>query len=92
MLKRLLIIALPLAIAGAAGSGSAAPRAEWVGMYSVGNGHGVAVAVRFSGARGTVALGAGHADAQTVAVRAAGTRVRPGRVGGNTGLQSQRQR
>jgi dienelactone hydrolase len=83
MLKRLLIIALPLAIAGAAGAGSAAPpRGEWVGTYSVGNASKVAVAVRFSGARGTVALGTGHADAQTLAVRTSGTRVRftvPGR-------------
>ena len=82
MLKRLLIIALPLAIAGAAGSGSAAPRGDWVGTYSVGKPAQVAVAVRFSGARATVALGAGHADAQTVAVRTSGARVRftvPGR-------------
>jgi dienelactone hydrolase len=82
MLKKLLIIALPLAIAGAAGSGSAAPRGDWVGTYSVGNGHRVAVAVRFSGARAVVALGAGHADAQTVTVRSTGARVRftvPGR-------------
>jgi hypothetical protein len=82
MFRRLLLIALPLAIAGAAGAGSAAPAGEWVGTYSVGTSYAVDVAVRFSGARATVALGAGHADAQAVAVRTSGSRVRftvPGR-------------
>ena len=66
MLKRLLIIALALAIAGAAGSGSAAPRGDWVGTYSVGKAYKVDVTVASRGVRAAVALGVGHADAQTV--------------------------
>jgi dienelactone hydrolase len=57
------------------------PTGSWTGSYTLGNGAAVAVAVRMSGNRALVALGAGHADAQGVAV-AARPRIRfalPGR-------------
>src|SRR3954468_8976168 len=59
----------------------AATATSWTGSWTAGTGTS-AVAVQLSGARAVVALGAGHADAQTVPLRRSGARVRftiPGR-------------
>jgi uncharacterized protein len=59
------------------------PTGSWTGSYTLGNRAAVAVAVRFLGKRALVALGAGHADVQTVTLSRGGeARVRfslPGR-------------
>jgi dienelactone hydrolase len=76
------ILALSALLLVLAADGAAAPSGQWVGTYTVGNGYRVAVAARLAGARAAVALGTGHADAQTITVRSSGARVRftiPGR-------------
>ena len=85
----MLVLLVLLAVFTGVGSGRSDARppasrlaGSWTGSYTLGNRAAVAVAVRFSGNRARVALGAGHADVQTVAVRGRGARIRfslPGR-------------
>ncbi len=68
-----------LALASA-GSASPAASGSWLGRYTLGGGDDIAV--RLSGRQALVALGAGHADLQTVPLSTAGGRIRfqlPGR-------------
>src|SRR6476646_7010176 len=72
-------LAFLLALASG-GSASPAASASWVGRYTLGGGDDIAVTL--SGRQALVALGAGHADLQTVPLSTAGGRMRfqlPGR-------------
>src|SRR5919201_5846029 len=71
---------LGAALAGSGASATPTPAGTWSGRYSL---HGqTAIAFSVQGRRAVVALGVGHADAETVPVSRAGTHIRfalPGR-------------